>query len=151
MSLKWSDVIAPEIVARVKRNDRIRVTKKGYFNYNQDRFFVLNAGKSGRWISTERAIFEGIIQFEYSYAFTTKFFERIADTEHGFLMAMMPLINNQSLRAGRVLTYLAENHPPGRSDVSRNIIDPFFASMLDDIESYIKQKLKTYVTRQVKP
>lgn len=149
MGTPWSKVIAPEVVARVKRNDRITLQARGYFNYDYTKFIQRSGGKS-RVISTERAIFEGLITFDYDYSYVGKFFDYIANQEHGFMLALLPLLKDKSSRAARVLQYLSYNHPPNNNTESRNVIDPFFADVLDEIEDYLEQKLKAYVKKKGK-
>lgn len=156
MAIPWSEVVPKKTVDEVKRGKNITITSRGYFNADRSKFIDRTGGRT-RVISIERAIFEERISFKYSYKHIEKFFQEISEKEHGFLNELLKLLpyvsrpeKNRVQSVELVLQYLANNHPIGDNSNSRNVIDPFFVMLLDNLEVSLGQALEQYTQKKGK-
>lgn len=171
MSLPWSKVVPPEIVKRVqktllgknadffvgsgpslpgsarynaRKKNNIRQLRRGSISADGKYFYDAVTKKR---IKIERAIFEEFIRFEEYYYLDGRIFDEISNKEHGFMLALIPLLNSidpgkdgKKSLANR-LDWLTNNHDPA-SQVSRNFVDPFFQKVVMDMDEKVKTRLQ---------
>lgn len=173
MSIPWRDVVPPEIVRRVQKtllgknadyfvgggpglkgsarykarqNNNLRQLRRGTISADGQYFYD---AETKRRIKIERAIFERFIVFEETYFVEGSVFDRIENTEHGFMLALIPLLNSidpdksSDKSLANRLDWLTNNHDPV-TGVSRNFVDPFFQKVLMNMDETVKDRLKKY-------
>lgn len=173
MAMAWDKVIPPEIVANIKREllkkdafylrvdqrkksakgdayrEKIKIRYQGGFISEDGTRFYDQTRK--RWIKIERAILEEKILFDLSKITKSQLFGHLQDKEHGFMFQLMEVLDGfdpesegkKPLKARLKGLTLWQK----QGGVSRNFVDPFFHSVLDQMTAKLTLKAQEFIKK----